>query len=67
MRDAAEEETREPAMATAADDDEINPPIPGCGNYLLGGVTEGRFGNDPACALRLSCSARTVKHALGSP
>ena len=65
MRDAAQEEAGEPAMATAADDDEINPPIPGCGNYLLGGVTEGRLGNDLVRAPRPSRFARSVEDSIG--
>jgi len=65
MRDAAEEEASEPAMATAADDDEIGLAVPSCRNDLLGRVTERRLGRDPARALRLSRSARTVEHGLG--
>src|SRR5271165_5426249 len=46
LRDAAEEEAGEPAMATTPDDDEIRLPVPGCSNDLLGGVTERRLGRD---------------------
>jgi hypothetical protein len=65
MRDAAEEEAGEPAMATAADDYEIGLAVPGFCDDLLGGVTERRLGRNPARALRLSRSTRTVEHGLG--
>jgi hypothetical protein len=65
MRDAAEEEADEPAMATAADDDEIGLAVPSCRDDLLGGVTERWLGRNQARALRLSGSTRTVEHGLG--
>jgi len=64
LRDAAEEEAGEPAMATTPDDDEIRLPVPGCSNDLLGGVTESRLGRDRRRAFRPSRSARPVEHAL---
>ena len=63
--DAAEEEAGEPTMAAAADDDEIGPPIPGCCDDLVGGVTERRLGRDPARTLCLSRSPRMIEHGLG--
>ena len=65
LRAAAEEETGEPAMTAAADDDQIGPPVSGYRDDFLGGVAKGRLGRYPRCTLRLCLSARIVQHGLG--
>jgi hypothetical protein len=52
LRDAPEQQTGEPAVAAAADDNEIDLPVLGCCNDLFGGVTKRRRGRDPHRTLR---------------